>query len=232
MTGPLHFVRDWYRPGRDGRLPGHQLDDRSHRRDDGRRGARQLSQEGIVVHAAGLAPLRHPRACGDAERRGSLARGDPRRDVDADNTRPRARRARPGSPSRCTSAAATTAARGSGRAAMSRSPSVCSVRRGGPVPARVRHRAGRRVRPLRFFPNGTTVVLGIVSLEDPGARVARRALARIEEATRVRRDRGPCAQPAVRVRLDAPRQPPHRGRRAPQARAPWCPAADEVWERS
>ena len=75
---------------RDRRLSRHHLDDRSHRRDDGR-GGRPAVAGGHLLHAAGLAALRHPRARGDAERRGSLARGDPRRDDRRRQRRPRAR---------------------------------------------------------------------------------------------------------------------------------------------
>ena len=84
------------------------------------------------------------------------------------------------------------------------------------LPARVRQRARRHFRPLRFV-RGKGVVLGLVStktaaLEDPDA--LRR---RIDEAAGVRAARAARAQPAVRLRDHRRRRADGRGRRAAQA---------------
>ena len=73
--------------------------------------------------------------------------------------------------------------------------------------------------PLRFVPDSTTVVLGLISSKFPELESRDGLLARIEQATEFVPIERLGAQPAVRVRLDGARQPDHLGRPAAQARA-------------
>ena len=63
--------------------------------------------------------------------------------------------------------------------------------------------------PLRFLPKGKTVVLGLVTTKLGELESKDEVKRRIDEATQVRRHRPARAQPAVRLRLDRPRQRHH-----------------------
>ncbi len=73
---------------------------------------------------------------------------------------------------------------------------------GGPVPARVRRRAGRRVRAAALRPAGQGGRPRAGQLEVRRAGAGRRAAAADRRGREVHRPRQPGAQPAVRVRVD------------------------------
>ena len=55
--------------------------------------------------------------------------------------------------------------------------------------------------PLRFVPQGKTVVLGLISTKQPQLEDPATLVRRIDEASQLRAARKPGAQPAVRLRL-------------------------------
>ena len=73
--------------------------------------------------------------------------------------------------------------------------------------------------PLRFVPRDKMVVLGIISSKLPELESVDQLQRRIEEAAKYIPIEKLAISPAVRLRLDAARQPADLGRAAPQAGA-------------
>ena len=94
-----------------------------------------------------------------------------------------------------------------------------SETQGHPLPARVRHRARRRLQAAALRAKGKGVVLGLVSTKTPVLESLDALKRRTDEATQVHRPRSAGDQPAMRLRLHGRRQSADRGRRARQARA-------------
>jgi 5-methyltetrahydropteroyltriglutamate--homocysteine methyltransferase len=181
MTGALHFVRDWYRPGATDAYPDttSMIDHIVEIMADE---VAQLSQEGVSYMQLDslLYVIPAPAAMLSDEGLSREAILDAM--IDADNA-------------------------------------VLAPARAAGITTTARHGARRRLRPAAVRARLHDRRPGPDLVEVPRAGVARRAPRAHRGGDRVRADRAARAQPAVRLRLDGPRQPHHLGRPAAQARA-------------